>query len=411
MAFFVWIGAECLNLGLFLDSMEVNKIRLDQDKNTMPDSSRDLNFDFLKAIGILSIILAHTLPKSETLIYQLRNFDVPLMVIVSGALFWETSGDKNYSLPDYLMKRCYRLILPTWIFLVFFFIAAYFISQLQGLGYPFSLKEIFYSFTLLIGGIGYVWIIRVFLLMAIIAPLLLSLKRLLGKNTLFLLAIIATYLAYEVLLIFIFQIPEIEIRNLQDFLFQRVLISLLVSQILLLLIPYGCLFAFGMIIPQMKKENIAFFMMIFLAIFVSLALTYASETGSFVLTQNYKYPPRLYYVSYSIFMSLLLYLISERIFREPQKNDLLHKLNLNKIIVFLSSSSLWIYLWHVFLLYYWRILFRQFGIRQDFLPPFFIVATLSILIVLCQKFIVSSIIYKINLTKKTSNFLTIAFLK
>ncbi|MEA5509778.1 hypothetical protein VB715_08375 [Crocosphaera sp. UHCC 0190] len=54
--------------------------------------TRSLEFDILKTLGIFCIILAHTLPKTEVFIYQLRNFDVPLMVIVSGALFWMTSS-------------------------------------------------------------------------------------------------------------------------------------------------------------------------------------------------------------------------------------------------------------------------------------------------------------------------------
>ena len=390
--------------------MEVSKITVQPDKNNRLGSQRALNFDFLKAIGILSIILAHTLGKNETVIYQMRNFDVPLMVMVSGALFWQTAGHKNYSLLDYLIKRCYRLLLPTWIFLIFFFVAAYFIALLQKLPYPFSLKEIFYSFTLLIGGIGYVWIIRVFLLMAIIAPFLLRVKRALKKTSLFGLAIIVVYLAYEMMLILLAKVPVTQVNNLQDFFLQRIVISLLVSQILVLLIPYGCIFAFGMIMQQIKKKNLIVLMLTFGAIFVSLAIAYASSAGEFVLTQSYKYPPRLYYLSYSIFASILLYLISDYIFKSSRNNSLLTKLNLNKVIVFLSSSSLWIYLWHVFVLYYWRIIFRYFGIKQNLIPQFFIVVGLSILIVFCQKSILSLIMSKMNFDKKIAKFLTIAFL-
>lgn len=395
--------------------MEVSPVTPHQEGNATPDSGRDLKFDFLKAVGIISIILAHTIPKDETFIYQLRNFDVPLMVIVSGALFWQTSADKNYSLLDYLKKRCYRLLLPTWIFLLFFFVAAYFISKLQGVSYPFFPKEIFYSFTLLIGGIGYVWIIRVFLLMAVIAPFLLSIRRRLAKNSLFFLVILGAYLAYELLLFLMNQMPITEVRSLLDFLFQRVFISLLLSQILLLLIPYGCLFAFGMTITQIREKSLAFVMLIFFGIFVSLAVAYGNANGSFVLTQYYKYPPRLYYLSYSIFMSLLLYLLAGSIFTATRKINLrinlCHKLGLDKFIIFLSSSSLWIYLWHVFMLYYWRILFSQFNLRQNLIPPFFVVAGFSILIVFCQKFILSLIIAKVNPSQRVTRFLTVAFLR
>ena len=160
-------------------------------------SSRNLTYDLLKVIGIFCIILAHTIPKQQVFLYQLRSFDVPLMVIVSGALFWQTSKNKEYKLFDYLRKRCFRLLLPTWMFLILFFISSYFIAIFRGVSYSFTLKQIFYSFALLIGGIGYVWIIRVFLLIAIIAPILLNLYRTSKNIAFFLIIIVAIYIGYE----------------------------------------------------------------------------------------------------------------------------------------------------------------------------------------------------------------------
>jgi len=46
---------------------------------------RDARFAILKVIAFLGIILAHAKP--PTFIFQLRNFDVPMLVLVSGALF------------------------------------------------------------------------------------------------------------------------------------------------------------------------------------------------------------------------------------------------------------------------------------------------------------------------------------
>ena len=45
---------------------------------------RDVTVDILKTVGIISIILAHVNPPNA--ITQLRNFDVILLVILSGIL-------------------------------------------------------------------------------------------------------------------------------------------------------------------------------------------------------------------------------------------------------------------------------------------------------------------------------------
>ena len=80
---------------------------------------RDIKFDLMRIIGLAAIILAHTSPPWP--ISQLRNFDVPLMVIVSGAVFGLSSNNKiNYF--HYLIGRTARLLLPTYIFLIIFFV-------------------------------------------------------------------------------------------------------------------------------------------------------------------------------------------------------------------------------------------------------------------------------------------------
>lgn len=78
---------------------------------------RDKKIDILKAIGAILIILAHV--SNSPLILQLRNFDVPLMVMISGYLAVD-SLKKSESNMDYYRKRFIRLVVPTYIFLIFF---------------------------------------------------------------------------------------------------------------------------------------------------------------------------------------------------------------------------------------------------------------------------------------------------
>ena len=112
--------------------------------------------DYLKVIGLFCIILAHVC--TNPLIFQIRNFDVPLMVIISGFLAidsYKRSVKNNNSLLSYYSKRIKRLVIPTWIFLTFYFFIIYIVGG--GVNFPYDLKTVFGSY-LLLDGIGYVWI-------------------------------------------------------------------------------------------------------------------------------------------------------------------------------------------------------------------------------------------------------------
>ena len=77
---------------------------------------RDKKIDILRFIAMLCIILAHSQP--NTFIFQIRNFDVPLIIILMGASFYISR--KEIGFMDYVKKRFKRLVLPTWKFLTFF---------------------------------------------------------------------------------------------------------------------------------------------------------------------------------------------------------------------------------------------------------------------------------------------------
>ena len=99
---------------------------------------RNINLDLLRTIGLLGIILAHVSPPDRVL--QIRTFDVPLMVIVSGIAF-EISYNCNTSTAIYYRQRIIRLLAPTWTFLVIFFTYFWFVDLLTNDQY-ISLKII-----------------------------------------------------------------------------------------------------------------------------------------------------------------------------------------------------------------------------------------------------------------------------
>ena len=80
--------------------------------------TRNITIDILKTLGIILVILAHTNP--PTFIFQLRNFDVVLLVILSGSLAIK-SYTKSKNFKKYFEKRILRLAIPVIVMLSAFF--------------------------------------------------------------------------------------------------------------------------------------------------------------------------------------------------------------------------------------------------------------------------------------------------
>ncbi|MBE9178829.1 acyltransferase [Oculatella sp. LEGE 06141] len=352
-------------------------------------SQRDVRFDILKAIGLFCIILAHAEPPAY--IAQLRNFDVPLMVLVSGALFYCTAQNKTYLFFTYIQKRIPRLILPVWCFLTIFFLSTFIVHSVWIENTTPSLSTILQTF-LLVGGIKYFWIIRVFVLIAIASPLLLKLYRAVETPKRFLLTLLFIYLCYEAILTVLgdVNIPIIG--------------SLIHEKVLMYVIPYGCLFGLGMMLPQLNKRSTVAILLVTFALFSSLLIGYSLRNGEIVLTQAYKYPPRLFYLSYGIFACMLLSLLIRKL-----KNA---SGILTNFVVFVSQSSLWIYLWHVFFLYYLDLAsYRLPGMDDYFVATFLGIAFISILVTYGQKQLVSTLIQKTQFGQNYSELLTTMFLR
>ena len=145
------------------------------------ETHRKSYIDLMRGIGILLIILAHVNP--PRFLYNIRSFDVCLMVFVSGLAYSGRSVKFNKS---FLINRTLRLVLPLWIFLSFLFLLNIPLQFLPDL----TTKEVVETF-LLGKGIGYVWIFRVFLLIALLMPLLIWTNQKIKNDFFFLLLVIA----------------------------------------------------------------------------------------------------------------------------------------------------------------------------------------------------------------------------
>jgi len=361
------------------------------------DKQRDIRFDILKTIAMLCIIFAHVGPENNIL-FDIRRFDVPLMVIASGTLYYYSANNKKISFWNYLQKRLPRLIAPVWLFLTFFFISADLIFFLLAKPYPFSSSQIIETF-LLLKGIGYVWIIRVFILVAIFANPLLKLYKLCKSENKFLALLFLIYLGYEILFI------EIKHFNLHS-----KIITQFVDDYLFYLIPYGCLYGLGIVLLQLRLKKVLFISGIFLSIFLLLAGLYYRNLGHFVSTADFKYPPRMYFVSYGIFMSLFAFYAVDRICYKYNLSNNNHILL--RGIIFVSSSSLWIYLWHIFFVYYWQTLVVYLPkFASHFMIAFSVVTLGAIAVTYLQKKIISGIISKTRYGQNHSNLLSMLLLK
>lgn len=317
---------------------------------------RNTSVDLLRTIGLLCIVLAHVSPPA--IIFQIRNFDVVLMVFLSGLSFSLGKTGKKGDYIVYVMNRFKRLIVPTWIFLSIYFV-------LIGL---LGVKETLYIYLSsysLVSGIGYVWVIRVYFLMALVAPLFwkslmkVGVKKYLG-------IIVIVYSIYELTLMII-EVPD----NL-------------FCAIGMLVIPYvvgyGLVFSIGMCIKKWGVKNILQITMYMLAVFVILLFV-----NRFDSTQGAKYPPRAYYLLYGMIVSLILYTVVEQ--------DFMMKIKTNKVIQWISENSLWIYFWHIIPL---KLIDMELFNYNNFIIRYCLVILIAILITLVQ----NSILLIISTSRK-----------
>lgn len=286
-------------------------------------ANRQHYIDFLKVIGLTGIIIAHV--GSPSWAMMLRSFDVPLMVIISSLL-----GEKSYEkyegkglIParQYFCSRIKRLVIPTWIFLTFYFMLfALFSRHVQ------SVKYYIASYCLTRYGIGYVWVILIYLYSAMLTPLFSKMKFSIKSVIL----VAATYLIYEI-----------------AYFFQIGTTSKFLDTTFYYIIPYGLLTYLGYNYNKIYIKLRYCIVVFSFLLFALLGSYYWITNGSPQLVQIAKYPPRLYYLSYGVMWSFSLLLVCEK-----------HgfKIYANPLIKYISMHSMWIYLWHILALTAYSVL-------------------------------------------------------
>ena len=282
---------------------------------------RDTRIDFLRFTGLMMIILAHVYPPPW--LFQLRNFDVPLMVFISGLSYRLSVKDEPYR--SYVWARVQRLVFPVWIFLTLFF------TLLALTAYPMPLPS-FYTIWrsyLLVDGIGYVWVIRIFLFVALIGPLVYWYHLRQRSHAWYLSSLALIYASYEAMVAWLQPTDP--------------LTRLLLTHVVYYVIPYGLIFAIGLRVPDLSQAALVRLLALCSAGYLVWLGYYGliQEGAGWLPTQKFKYPPTSYYLSFALMMAFVLYLASERIMAFCQQ------VRLESLILFIGSNSIWIYLWHI----------------------------------------------------------------
>lgn len=313
------------------------------------NKERDTGIDVLKFIGLIGLIVSHTF--TNDLILQIRSFDVNLLVVISAYLADRNQNNKNTTYLAYCKKRIKRLLFPTWIFItVYLILNAWFKFQ------KYSKVQIIRSYLLLNNSIGYVWIIYVYLICAVTIPLL---KKIDTNKRYVKVIFIGVTLSY----LWLTTISE----------------SYWYQLIVLYPIIYSLISIVGICIARNETKFNTIIMTSGLVIFLVYAIALYKINGKFVVTGEYKYPPKLYYLGYSIGVSILLFKLKNVLL------SLAKAVNMTKIVSFFSKHSLWIYLWHIFALQ----MVAKLHLNQTL--SFASVLIMSILLTLAQEKVVNKL--------------------
>jgi fucose 4-O-acetylase-like acetyltransferase len=294
---------------------------LQPSSSAVTSGSRDKTIDVLRFIGLSMIILGHT--RVPGVLQQFRCFDVPLMVVVSGLSFAKSTSKQGYL--SYIWKRIKRLVFPVWIFLSFYFMADWLFQFAPS---ELNRATIISSYTFLYG-IGYVWIIRVFLLVAITSPLIRYLCDRIESNKTYLLVLLLSWCGYEAFLYFTAQYTENQVWGVM-------------SLFVYYAIAYSLIMSFGVKLRKLTSFEVWFICLLSLTAFVIAGCLLYVKAGKVVPTLRYKYPPSVYYVSYAMAAICFLWVISDKIVKAVEAIP-----GVEPVIMFMARNSIWVYLWHI----------------------------------------------------------------
>jgi len=325
---------------------------------------RDVSYDLMRVVGILCIMIDHAEPPGW--LFQLRNFGTPLLIVTSALTYSTIYSRKKMEAGPFLKRRLSRLIFPAWIFLGLFFSVYFLISTLLEFHYPFKAYNIISAFTFY-SGFRFMWIFKVYVILALITPISLIYKNKVTSGFIYFSILLLLYFVYE--LVVYFSKPIIP-ANSKEF----------IDSVIFVILPYTLLFMYGLKMGELSTKTMIYIAIISTAIFTAFAIYQYKLNGYFVITSRFKFPPTIYYLSYAFAAIHVIY---------PICKYLAGIFNTN-FIMWLSSKSLWIYLWHIVAYYIWLTLFgKPDGDFYKFLPSTIFLFGFGILATYLQSLLVN----------------------
>lgn len=278
--------------------------------------TRDKNIDAMRAIGLLCVILAHINPPN--LLLQIRCFDVPLMLFVSGLVFSGRHADMTLGGGKTLLHRIGRLIIPTWLFLCFLFPVCLIPAYLGIIPY-FCHDEIIATFLLRDQplSIGYVWVIRIFIIVGIFTPIWLWITNR-----------ITMWWGHLIMFITLVVVQQLLVTTLETY-----TVYWFVNDWILYIFGYSSLFALGLSAKQLAPKDNIVIALFMLLIFIASMFAY----GEGFIINAYKYPPQHLFIFWGAFVSMLLWIT----------RNFWSKVFSCKFTIWLGQNTIWIYLWHI----------------------------------------------------------------
>jgi len=283
---------------------------------------RDPYIDLLRAFGLLLLVVAHTYPPSW--LATIRTFDVPLMVFISSICYKPLRG--GYL--AYAVRRLRRIYVPVFIFLTLFFLIELGCNLI--IGKPnIDMKTVAGSYLLLNNpSIGYVWIMRIFLMMALIMPILQKWL----KN--------ARFITVCIIIFGVIGIQHILVDAV--YLIDNKMLRFVLDETLLYVFGYAPLLILGLKIQSRRKSE----MMIFILVCLIAVIGFVWNNDMTFDPQQYKYPPQSLYLLYGLFGCAVLWCL------RPVLSPIMTRCaTVSKFFTYLSTNSMWIYLWHIIPVY------------------------------------------------------------
>jgi hypothetical protein len=271
---------------------------------------------------MLLIIIAHI--NAPYFLTVFRCFDVPLMVFVSGLCY----GMKPLggSIIAFYKKRIFRLIIPTWLFLFVLFSIEWMIRGALDIdavlkSFFFYYKESYFS---------YMWIIKVFLLIMLITPLLVQI---ISK---------CSYVVIYLIILGLILLEELVAIPLCTAQFG----GLLFEETIPYLLGYTVFFILGMLTKSYNDKEETKQLIVGGIICISIFIVWFVFHGGLPIN-DFKYPPQLLFILYGCIMPLVIWK-ARKIFKVQNIENMS---NFSKyslaFLVFVGQNTLWLYLWHI----------------------------------------------------------------